>query len=288
MIIGLTLVTGCAAAEHGEDDPELKTAAFSTSPRESNHEDITTTALAFLKPEVLAALVAGNVSTDIQFVLDSASHFDDCNFSGGSALVATRQAEAVQALDPSVPVVEGDALAILSFARSLHGVQDFYAHSNWVELGGAELVDASLTPFPLLSPYSTVPSSGFVVVQGTPPTKAVLQRPTDAAYPKYAVVTLRGSRHRPYGLVSGTVDYEAGNFCPTPVAMTHTELNKDSSTEPGRTAQHEAAKTLAIMQTQHEWCRLNQLALDAWGEQGQQRLASWVLDPAAAPDCTAE
>jgi hypothetical protein len=70
--------------------------------------------------------------------------------------------------------------------------------------------------------------------------------------------------------------------------MTHDELSKDKSSLPDRTAQHEAAKSLGIQQTRHAWCRLNQLAHDAWGDVGTARLATWVADPSSAPDCSAE
>ncbi len=287
--LGLAVMAGCSgeASDSSEGlsrtDPE-----FSTFPHEPNHEEITTTALGFLRPEVLAALVASNVSTDIEFVLDNTAHFDDCNFSGGSARVAENQAAAVEALDPAADPIEGDAKAILSFGRSIHGLQDFYAHTNWVELGGTILVDTSVTLFPALSPYQKVPSTGFVVVQGERPKSTSLVRDDDAAYPTYAVVTVREKGKPSKGLISGTVDYEAGDFCPAQASLTHEQLNKDQSTLEGRTAQHYAAKSLAIQQTRHEWCRLQSLAYTRWGDAAYARLAGWVADPSTAPDCTVE
>ncbi len=109
-----------------------------------------------------------------------------------------------------------------------------------------------------------------------------------SGYPENAVVTLRAKGQASLALISGTVEYEPGNYCPDSVAMTHDELNKDKTTLVGREAQHEAAKSLAIEQTRHEWCRLNQLARDAWGEAGPARLSTWVSDGALAPDCTVE
>ncbi|WP_437674062.1 hypothetical protein [Sorangium sp. So ce131] len=286
--MGLALTLGCAGEAGTAEALEESAEEFSTAPGEANHEEITSTALAFLKPAVLTALTAGNVSTDALLALSNAAHFDDCNFSGGAAFVAAKQAEAVRALGPSVPLPDGDALAIVAFGHSLHALQDFYAHTNWVELGGDVLVDQSLTAFPPLRPYSVVPSTGFIVVQGGKPRHLAVVRDADAPYPEYAIVTVRERRKTAYGLVSGTVDYEPGNHCPPPVAMTHDELNKDKSTVPGRTAQHLAAESLAIRQTRHEWCRLNQLVHDAWGDAGTERLAAWVADPSAAPDCSAE
>lgn len=275
----------------GDGNAELGAAheqPFSTAPQEPNHEDITQSALGFLRPEVLAALVAANVETDVQFALVNANHFDDCNFSGGSQVVSSHEDAAVKALDPSAVTPESDAEAIVNFARSLHAVQDFYAHSNWVESGGQTLVDASYGPFPTLNPYQVVPSSGFVIVQGRKPAASALSRKDDAAYPENAVVTYRRARERARGLISGTVDYEPGNYCPDAVAMTHDELNKDKSTLAGREAEHEAAKALAIQQTRHEWCRLSALMTAAYADAGSTRLLTWIADSAATPDCTSE
>jgi hypothetical protein len=67
--------------------------------------------------------------------------------------------------------------------------------------------------------------------------------------------------------------------------MTHEELNKDKSTNVGREQQHEAAKALAILQTEHEWCRLRALTRDAWGDAGVARLDAWVAPDTAPPSC---
>jgi len=45
------------------------------------------------------------------------------------------------------------------------------------------------------------------------------------------------------------------------------------------------ARSLATLQTRHEWCRLGALVEDAWGDAGTAGLDSWV-DPAAVQlDC---
>jgi len=278
---------GCSASDESVPTQGANgtvTEPFSTAPDEPNHEEITASALSFLRAELLSALKAANVATDAEFFFVNANHFDDCNFSGGSDVVRTSQAEAVAALNPTA-AADADLLAIRAFGRSIHAVQDFYAHTNWIELGGDVLVDSSLGAFPTLSPYSTVPSSGFVVVQGTKPKRAALSRDENAAYPSSAVVTVRVDRTRALGLISGTVDYEAGNFCPNSVAMTHDELNKDKSTNVGRLEQYEAARALAVLQTEHEWCRLRELTRAQWGDAGVARLDTWVAVGATPPAC---
>jgi len=281
-------LAGCGASDESTT-PEVgqgtEHSPFSTTPGEPNHEQITATGLSFLRPEIVTALQVADAATDVEFVLVNANHFDDCNFTGGSEVVSSSQAEAVTALDPSAAPLETDPLVIRAFGRSLHAVQDFYAHTNWIESGGQVLVDSSLDPFPTLSPYSTIASSGFIVVQGAKPKHAALIRDDDAAYPASAQVTVKLDKARAPGLISGTVDYEPGNFCPESVAMTHEQLNKDKSTLVGRTQQFEAAKALAILQTEHEWCRLRALTRAAWGEAGVARLDGWVAADATPPAC---
>lgn len=281
-------LAGCGGAD-GDALPsaELGEARqpFSTTPGEPNHEEITATGLSFLRPDILSAVQAANVATDVEFFLVNANHFDDCNFSGGSAVVSSSQAQAVTELNPGNAGPDSDLLVIRAFGRSLHALQDFYAHTNWIELGGEVLVDSSLDTFPALRPYSTIPSSGFVVIQGRKPKHAALSRDEAAPYPESAIVSAKIGKARAPGLISGTVDYEEGNFCPDSVAMTHEELNKDKTTNVGRTAQHEAAKALAILQTEHEWCRLRALTRSAWGEAGVARLDSWLTAGASAPAC---
>jgi hypothetical protein len=251
--------------------------------QEPNHQEITAEALSFLRPDILAALQAANVSTDVQYALDSARHFDDCNFSGSSAVVAQNQAAAVQALDPSLASPATDSAAILAFGQSLHTVQDFYSHTNWVELGAEGLVDDSLAPFPTLTGYAIL--DGIQIVEGDPSAKITVTRKTDALYPKNAIVTVNTQGTKRLGLISGSVDYEPGEKCPVNVQMTHEELNKDNSSSPGRAAQFVEARALAVEQTRHEWCRLVTLTRDKWGAAGEQRLCSWIADAAAAPKC---
>lgn len=280
-----SLLPGCGAAP--EEPTEKTLQRFSTAPSEPNHESITRAALDFLRPEILTAITEANVSTDVEFALVNSNHFDDCNFSGGSGVVSSSQAAAVNNLDPALGPAS-DGLVILHFAHSLHALQDFYAHSNWVELGGLTLLDRSLAEFPTFAPYTAIPSSGFVVVQGPKPKKSALTRDDDAAYPQSAIVNVRNGKNVSKGLITGTVDYEPGNDCPASVAMTHEQLNKDKSTLVGRESQYEAAKSLATAQTRHEWCRLNELAARAWGEAGTARLAAWLADGAVLPDCQSE
>jgi hypothetical protein len=77
----------------------------------------------------LSVIVAANVATDLdQF--DSALHFDNCAFAPGAQRIdALRQLIASGTLEEN---------PYLLFGTMIHTVQDFYAHSNWVELHEGE------------------------------------------------------------------------------------------------------------------------------------------------------
>jgi len=251
------------------------------------HEQVTLDGLYFLKPEIALQLVAGNLATDVFFFLDNRYHFDDCNFSRASRLIAADQEQAVGFLNPSADTPETTFSALQAFARSLHAVQDLYSHTNWVEIEAAGLVDESLGAWSVLTPYSVLTPSNVMIVEGQPPRGTRVSRDARLPYPENMRVTVQRGAERWLGLVSGSVDYEPGDYCPARIRSTHEELNKDRSTDTDRTLQHEQAKALAMTQTTHEWCRLRALTKARWGEAGEQRLNTWVAAGATPPDCGA-
>jgi hypothetical protein len=272
---------GCAAPETesiGSDGQPFATALAG----EPVHEEITASGLSFLLPEIVTAIQAANVSVDVEFVLDDAHHFDDCNFTGGADVVRGDQQDAIAALDPTAATPESDAEAALEFGRWLHTTQDFYAHSNWVELGEGGLVDASFGLWPAWTPYEVLSPSGVGLVQGSSPKRTSVTRHADAPYPQDAIVRVKTGPAAHPGVMTGTVDYEPGNYCPPSIAMTHADLNKDFSDTAGREAQFVTAKALAVQQTSHEWCRLVSMTRAAWGDAGVAHLMTWASDASAA------
>lgn len=64
----------------------------------------------------------------------SALHFDGENFVGGQALLVQAKTNVISA------VKNGDGEAARKFlGAALHTLQDFYAHTNWVELGRSDI-----------------------------------------------------------------------------------------------------------------------------------------------------
>lgn len=61
---------------------------------------------------------------------DDEKHFDDCEFNGAAKWIRGNYSRTRQVLTAGSPWA-----ASTSFGRVMHTVQDFYSHSNWVELG---------------------------------------------------------------------------------------------------------------------------------------------------------
>ncbi|KAK3364687.1 hypothetical protein B0T25DRAFT_628270 [Lasiosphaeria hispida] len=73
-----------------------------------------------------------NMQVDDDEAHDSAAHFDGENFPGGQARLSGSVAKIKAALSSSPLDVK---LARSELGSALHTLQDFYSHSNWIELG---------------------------------------------------------------------------------------------------------------------------------------------------------
>ncbi len=97
-----------------------------------NHRRITTLALEKrVSPLALAAIIAANLGQDaLRYqVGHDHFHYDNNSFSAGDAYIEAQRRVVFEAL------ARGEALsAWQAFGRITHTAQDFYAHSNYVEL----------------------------------------------------------------------------------------------------------------------------------------------------------
>lgn len=94
------------------------------------HKRITEKALRpILKAEALKTVTRANLLHDIH-VLTSEYHFDNCRFKAGIRYIEAQYSLAVSQAN------RDSRKALKAFGRVIHTVQDFYAHSNWIELNG--------------------------------------------------------------------------------------------------------------------------------------------------------
>jgi hypothetical protein len=100
------------------------------------HESITQKAnedLRLLNDNQLEFVIHANKSQDF-YQTESQFHFDNCAFQDGVDFIA-RQWTLIQNSGDKY----GD-VALAAFGRLLHTVQDFYSHSNWIELHDNEAI----------------------------------------------------------------------------------------------------------------------------------------------------
>ncbi len=276
------------------------------------HEVITVQALSFLKPEVRNLLAVKNASFDALNLTFAPAHFDNCTFRETSLAIRGYQEEAVaHALEfpppfscPTYAVAQCDVLsvgdaALSNFARSLHPVQDFYAHSNWVEIfADSRLVSDTLEPYPFLfggrelpgvvvvddslgggpnSSWRVQPASGNVYPEKVLPKACPLGAPPSACLP--ALVT--GRTDEPTGPFSTSPVATFPNRCPPNIRIYHdADLAKDL---PDGVRMFSRAMLLAKQQTTHEWCRFQNLVYEKHGAGGVKFLCeNWVNDRAQA------
>jgi len=151
---------------------------------------------------------------DILLAFSAKAHYDNCQF---EATTTYLQEQLDAAIVAGASNNRDEALSALG--RTLHAIQDFYAHTNYVELAVGRFADMSEIP---------------VLPVWTAAGKDQLQRQVTN------------------GLVSGYVWWESQNICKEPV-KTHESLNKDEPTSasgkvivPGRNqSQHQVARDLA-------------------------------------------
>jgi hypothetical protein len=135
------------------------------------HKKVTEYIEPFLRGEYWSDIWLGNFSQDDpsgDAANDGQRHFESCRFAtdggkGGAAdYIRSAYGDAIASLDPADPE---PFEAAVRFGRVLHTVQDFYSHSNWINLlnvpastplDSTHLFDRSLGDWPLMTPLSSV------------------------------------------------------------------------------------------------------------------------------------
>jgi hypothetical protein len=150
----------------------------------SIHERITRNALPFMTDDILDTIVDGNEDEDQGDEQDLGErHAQNCQFRKSAAYVNMRYRQVVDALRE--PQASDPNRAARLFGHLLHGIQDFYSHSNWIPtppegLGiRGRLFDSGLGDWPLPETYSIL-FNDVVIIEGNPPEGVSVRLPTDA------------------------------------------------------------------------------------------------------------
>ena len=277
------------------------------------HQDITKTALPFINEKSMRLINIGHEYADFikENSYNPAFHFDNCQFSSSILNINRLYDEILKDLNPLTPskhtirsefgtLMAVDDIMLIQFGMLLHIVQDFYSHSNWVEMGRTDLIDEGYEKWTILSPYDIVKGSNIVVIEGDNiPPGYTLKRSSEQK-----IVTVNDSQR---GLISGLAADTKG--CPSSISIGHYDptesdkkgisvkskiksivpskylgqgLNKDEYSRP----LFSVAKKLAIEQTEHEWCRLLNLVDKAYPDKGKEKiLDAWVGSLARIKEC---
>lgn len=177
----LLLVLAGSAAALAIDPP--RASAFGYEWFDSIHARITRNAFPFMTSGVRDTIVDGNLDEDEGDEADLAErHGVNCRFRDSAAYANMRYQQVVAALRE--PSTSDPNRAPRLFGHILHGVQDFYSHSNWVPtppegLGiRGRLFDAGLGFWPTLAPYAVL-FDDVVIVEGNAPAGMSVRLPLD-------------------------------------------------------------------------------------------------------------
>jgi len=244
----------------------------------NQHRAITQNAFWFLRPYVTEKITEGNLAIDYPTIDIAGEHFDACSWDDAAENIQNRY----HRLDP-----QNFHYSLSEFGAILHGVQDFYAHSNWLELGlgGRLLVPDSgdwpdLVKWTNVSPYPD--NSVFLAQEDEPWSMSGGIRPEltkNGLLIGHALIT----DSRPW--------WKGGDDCPDNVEdIEHPQINKDGPTNSQYAGDlseypslHYRAKETAALATLNEFCRLLHYAYSvpqfhgAYPYDGVSRiLALWV------------
>jgi len=265
----LLLTGACTAGTDSNEDPLRKREEpFRIVWFGADHNDITEEALHFLTDD--AADQVGDYNEDIDggsTKLQSKYHVDNCRVQEAFDTIRERYDAAVVALNPASP--QG-LTAMRLFGGLTHTIQDFYAHSNWVEGGQTALVASGGFKFPSTATGQML--GGMMVITESLPFSYTIDLASGSRVP---VVQLAGSSRTDKGLITGTfADNNDPTICPLEADIAHgddlsqgaygTFLAKDDPDSP----HHGEAKALAVRQTTEEFCRLARLVMLRYGNPG--------------------
>jgi hypothetical protein len=269
------------------------------------HQSITSEALPFLKSGTLSDINDEHFTQDVFGQFSEFNHFDQSFFQESAAKLNERYTSAVVDGNPG-NFNAGDMAD--DFGKNLHAIQDFYAHSNWVETQAAGLVrsdaliDYGSGYFNALTPYSQ--HDGVMTIQGNSETPF---GPGSYLTRNDRVITVFNGTVLYPGIITASVNptLYGDDQTPDSVAMSHGgtagnpnlpgPLAKDSEGD----AYYSQARSMAIQQTRHEFYRLMQLVattygsnthlINAWVEPSQMAAFNTLMAQEAArtPDVTA-
>ena len=201
---------------------ELEISGVGVNCTGEGHKRVTESMEPYLRAEFWNDIWGGNQAQDFGDPADDGQrHFESCRFAtdgdklGSMDYIRNTYGNAIASLDPVDP---DPALAAVYFGNLLHTVQDFYTHSNWINLlniseptpvDETHLLDTTLEEWRLLSPLGDVRDKiivGQIPITGGLPAGYSVSQDFTSEIPVFQ--TPAGER---YGLIVG---WNEGGACP--------------------------------------------------------------------------
>ena len=150
------------------------------------HKSITYTAFWFMDRRMTSAMAVANHHQDNHEIYgdDCSHHSCNCQFRQASNWYNSQYRAVIDLLkEPLKPST--DTYPAYYFGMALHGIQDFYAHANWVPKypnGLAidfKLIDEGVGEWPLFEPYKVF-NEKLMIIQGDPPADVKVRLPVNS------------------------------------------------------------------------------------------------------------
>jgi hypothetical protein len=183
-------------------------------------------------PQAIRAITKANDDLDAESInpYNAADHFDNQAFVAGVKLIATRRKNFKTLLTPPVSAAN-QQLAWKMLGYMFHSIQDFYAHSTWIELGRANsIVNFGVLTENTSSPVLTTltPASGTVCASAAYPLLTPVEQMTSGYYDPND--PLGSTDSAPSGLCQHGTLLQAASTCAAPFAIFSVSgISKDSS-----------------------------------------------------------
>jgi hypothetical protein len=233
------------------------------------HEAMSDQALGFLNDGARLEINEQHYWMDTWTLTAGVNHFDNCRFQESVAEINEQYTAPMDwgaggvlaEFDPNDP---SPLDAAGEFGQMLHIAQDFYSHSNWIELGRDDLFDAGTGGWTVADDWQLLRDDIVVTSKNLPAGWKILGK--SLGVPRFT--TADGSTVR--GLESGLNEHTFDDDCLDMLGPTHGDeddgLNKDRNvpTKP----LWALAYALAKRQTTHEWCRLLHMLDGKYGAAG--------------------
>ena len=234
------------------------------------HEQISQTALSPLGVAGgLAGIDRGNTNQDSlpSNLLDSSHHFDDCTFAQSKAFIELCYTRIKQKVPAALNNKAARGEMLVEFGNLLHPVQDFYSHSNHVELALSS--NKNLTPSQIgLVDWANVVAAAANSAKyrtGFFRKRELISRGVAVSDLTSDNALVPGTSYLPNNQYDGltTFDQRLTYFCDSRYSVPHCDINKDKpTTDEGQLVNpntnvnlHQYARDLAVRETARQWKR---------------------------------